>query len=173
MDPVLARQGFGESDLILHWEEIVGERLAASSEPIKLRWPPRQAGLSGTAEPATLVVRVEGAFALDLQHLAGVVVERVNAHLGWHCVGRLALKQGPLHRRGKDKVQRPSPTAAAIAAVEADLDGIGELALRQALARLGAHVRARTPPSRSALGATGAGQPGRNSGNGSPAPGSI
>ena len=47
-------------------------------------------------EPATLVVRVESAFALELQHLAPLLIERINAHYGWRCVGRLVLKQGPV-----------------------------------------------------------------------------
>jgi len=140
IDPVLARQGFGESDLILFWEDIVGGRLAAMSEPIKLRWPPRGASRSAAPEPATLVVRVESGFALELQHSSGVVIERVNAHLGWNCVGRIVLKQGPLARRESPKTRRPEPSAATRAAAEAHVGDIGDSALRQALARLGAHV---------------------------------
>ena len=43
VDPVLAKLGFGQSSLILHWDDIVGERLASSCEPIKLQWPTRPA----------------------------------------------------------------------------------------------------------------------------------
>ena len=57
-------------------------------------------------EPATLIVRVESAFALELQHLAPLVIERVNAHYGWRCVGRLVLKQGPVPR---PRPARPAP----------------------------------------------------------------
>jgi hypothetical protein len=145
IDPVLARQGFGESDLILYWEDIVGGRLAAMSEPIKLRWPPRGTGRQNQSpEPATLVVRVESGFALEMQHLTGAVIERVNAHLGWHCVGRIALKQGPLTRKGAGKAPRRPPSAALLAAAEAQVSGIEAVDLRQALARLGAHVLARS-----------------------------
>lgn len=143
--PVLARQGFGESDLIFYWDDIVGERLAAMSEPIKLRWPPRGTGRHHELhEPATLVVRVESGFALEMQHLTGTVIERINAHLGWNCVGRIALKQGPLQRRGAGKEPRRPPSAALRAAAEAQVSGIDEAGLRQALARLGAHVLAQT-----------------------------
>ncbi|MGO9005783.1 MAG: DUF721 domain-containing protein [Beijerinckiaceae bacterium] len=143
--PVLARQGFGESDLIFYWDDIVGERLAAMSEPIKLRWPPRGTGRHHEShEPATLVVRVESGFALEMQHLTGTVIERINAHLGWNCVGRIALKQGPLQRRGAGKEPRRPPSAALRAAAEAQVSGIDEAGLRQALARLGAHVLAQT-----------------------------
>jgi hypothetical protein len=140
MDPVLARHGFSESDIVLYWDDIVGERLAAMSEPVKLRWPPPRTHRTAVAEPATLVVRVEGGFALEMQHLTDVVIERVNAHVGWRCVGRVALKQGPLTRRPRDARPRTVPSAAARAAAEAHVRGIGEPDLQQALARLGANV---------------------------------
>jgi hypothetical protein len=139
IDPVLARQGFGQSDVVLYWEDIVGERLAAMSEPLCLRWPPR-----GKAQqehmPATLVVRVEGGYALELQHVSGLVIERVNAHLGFACVGRIAIKQGPLEHRPSGKVPRRPPPAGAVAAAEAAVAGVEDAALRQALSRLGARV---------------------------------
>ncbi len=139
INPILARQGFGESDIILYWEEIVGEKLAALSEPLSLRWPPRGKTQHEYA-PATLVIRVEGAFALELQHLAGLVIERVNAHLGFGCVGRIAIKQGPLARRASGKAPRQPPAAEAVAAAQAAVTGVQEEPLRHALARLGARV---------------------------------
>jgi hypothetical protein len=142
LGPALARQGFGEADLILHWEDMVGERLAGRTEPVKLQWPPRgprripDAG----AEPATLVVRVEGAFAIELQHLAPIVVERVNSHLGWRCVGRLALRQGPLEHASRRPRKPAPPGPAARAAAARAVEGIEDPGLRDALARLGAGV---------------------------------
>jgi hypothetical protein len=139
IDPVLARQGFGESNVVLYWEDIVGERLAAMSEPLCLRWPPR-GKTQRDHMPATLVVRVEGGYALELQHVAGLVIERVNAHLGFACIGRIAIKQGPLERRPSDKIPRRAPPAEAVAGAEAAVEGIEDEALRQALGRLGAHI---------------------------------
>ena len=139
---MLARQGFSESDLILHWDDIVGERLAANSRPIKLTWPPRPAGRHPdvTPQPATLVIRVEGGFALELQHMADQVLARINAHLGWRCVGRLMFKQGPIERGDVRAARRAVPTPAALAAAAARVTGIEDEALRNALARLGAQV---------------------------------
>jgi hypothetical protein len=139
IDPVLARQGFGASDIVLYWEEIVGERLAAMSEPLCLRWPPRGDN-RGDLLPATLVVRVEGGHALELQHLSGIVIERVNAYLGFGCVGRIALKQGPLEPRSKRKAPHREPSAEAIRAAEAAVAGVADDALHNALCRLGARV---------------------------------
>ena len=108
IDPVLARHGFGESQIVLYWEDIVGERLAAMSEPLALKWPPRGPARTEHA-PATLLVRVETGFALELQHLAAIVIERVNGYLGFACIDRLALRQGPVTRRAQAARKRPPP----------------------------------------------------------------
>ncbi len=141
---MLARQGFSEADLILHWDDIVGERLASNSRPIKLQWPPRPAGQAsdGAPRPATLIVRVAGAFALELQHGADQVLARVNAHLGWRCVGKLAFRQGPVERPAPP-VRRAAPSAAAVAAAADRVTGIADEGLRAALVRLGARVTSR------------------------------
>lgn len=139
IDPVLARQGFGESQIVLYWEDIVGERLAAMSEPLALKWPPRGAARTEHA-PATLVVRVESGFALELQHLAAIVIERVNGYLGFACIDRLALRQGPVMRRAQAPRKRPSPSAQAVATAEAIVQDVSEGPLRDALTRLGARV---------------------------------
>lgn len=145
MDPVLARQGFSESDLILHWDDIVGEHLAARSRPLKLQWPPRPPGRGPDQppQPATLVIRVEGAYALQLQHSADQIVQRVNAHLGWRCVGRLALRQGPLPRAGARHVRPPPLPAPLVEAVARQLGDVADPDLRDALVRLGARVAQR------------------------------
>ncbi len=148
IDPVLARQGFGQADLVLYWDDIVGERLAAMSRPIKLQWPTRGRNLGsqgfGADAPATLVVRVETGFALELQHLSGAVIERVNAHLGWRCVSRLSLKQGPVERRAATTPARSAPDPAAARAAENLVTDITDDGLRLALARLGAYALSRS-----------------------------
>ena len=142
IDPVLAKQGFSESDLILHWDDIVGERLAANSRPIKLQWPPRPPGRNPetTQQAATLVVRVEGGFALELQHMADQLLARINAHLGWRCVGRLTFKQGPIERLATGADRHTALTDDALAAAGAHVAGVEDDGLRSALTRLGAHV---------------------------------
>ena len=79
-----AKQGFASVEIVTHWQEIVGDDLAKRSEPIKLIWPRRD----DPASVGTLQVRVEGAYALEIQHLQPVIIERVNRYFGWRCVGR-------------------------------------------------------------------------------------
>lgn len=133
-----ARQGFASSEIVTHWDEIVGPDVAAYSEPMKINWPRRHDG--EPSEPATLVLRVEGPAALEVQHLSGVVIERVNRFFGWHAIGKLALRQAPLTRQGRRKA-RPVIDPEAAQRVAASLTGVSDDGLRAALGRLGAAVK--------------------------------
>jgi hypothetical protein len=131
------RQGFASAELVTRWTDIVGVEIAAHSEPIKINWTRPANGEE--REPGTLVLRVEGPAAIEIQHLANVVCERVNRFLGWRAVERIALRQAPL-RRGETKVRRAADPVAA-ARVAETLTDIGDDDLKQALARLGAAVK--------------------------------
>lgn len=139
---VLARYGFGEADIITCWPDIVGERVASYSEPIRLQWNRRGAGREpgGERQPATLILRVEGGGALELQHMSATVIERINTHLGWRCVGRLALRQAPLLGRAGPKARPAPPGHAAVEHARAATEGIAEDGLREALVKLGARA---------------------------------
>src|ERR1700752_2562435 len=106
-----ARQGFASAELVTRWDDIVGPEIAAHSEPIKLQWPRRTDGED--SEAGTLVLRVEGPAAIEIQHLAGLICERVNRFLGWRAVERLALRQAPLRHRQNPTAARADPVAAA------------------------------------------------------------
>lgn len=136
---VFARQGFTSMELVTHWEDIMGPEISAYAEPMKLQWP-RQRD-QADAEPATLVLRVEGPAAIEIQHLAGVILERVNRFFGWQAVGRIAIRQAPLQRRAK-KRRLPPPDAEAARRIAEGLD-IADEPLRAALGRLGAAVKRR------------------------------
>jgi len=133
-----AKQGFASAELVTRWADIVGPEIAAHSEPLKIQWP--RPVETQTPEPATLVLRVEGPAALEIQHLSAVILERVNRFLGWNAVGRLALRQAPLKRRGT-KPQMPVIDPEATAEIAAHLPAIADEDLRQALARLGAAIK--------------------------------
>jgi hypothetical protein len=137
--PALLKKGFSQVGLILYWPDIVGERLAEYCEPVAVHWPIHRP-TAPSPSAATLVVRVAGEFALELQHLAPLVVERINAHLGWRGVERLALKQGVVRRRPKRPAPKAAPTSAALKMAAGLAIGIGNVDLRAALTRLGARI---------------------------------
>ncbi len=138
--PVLAAQGFATRAIVTLWPEIVGERLGQRSRPLKIEWPKRRPAPGEVAEPATMVVRVEGAFALEMQQLGPLVVEHVNTHLGWRAVGKLVLKQGPVAPPPAAAGPAPALDPAAQARIDGQVSAIADEGLRQALARLGRAV---------------------------------
>jgi hypothetical protein len=133
-----AKQGFAARELVTRWAEIAGSEIAAHSEPLKIQWPRPVEGQP--QEPATLILRVEGPMALEIQHSSDVILQRVNRFFGWSAVGRLALRQAPLSRRDRPKRPRP-PEAKEVAEVEKTLSSVEDEQLRAALARLGAAIK--------------------------------
>jgi hypothetical protein len=138
LSEAFADQGFASAELVTRWTDIVGPEIAAHAEPIKVQW--RKAEGGEPPEPATLVLRVEGPTAIEIQHLSGVVIERVNRFFGWQAIGRLALRQAPLSRRKAKRVP-PAPDPEMTAVIAARLPEIADDDLRQALARLGAAIK--------------------------------
>jgi hypothetical protein len=130
-----ARQGFAAREIVTHRPEIVGDEIAAVAEPIRMQWPRNPEG----ATPATLVLRVEGPAAIEVQHQSGLVIERVNRFFGWQAIDRLAFRQAPL--RGKRRRPQRARIDPDIAARIAHSLTIEHPALRDALGRLGAALR--------------------------------
>jgi len=133
-----AKQGFAARELVTRWADIAGPEIAAHSEPLKMQWPRPVEGQP--QEPATLVLRVEGPMALEIQHASDVILQRVNRFLGWSAVGRLALRQAPLSRRERPRPSR-APDTQSVAKVAETLSSIEDEDLRAALARLGASIK--------------------------------
>jgi len=132
-----AKQGFAARELVTRWAEIAGADIARHSEPLKMQWPRPVEGQP--QEPATLVLRVEGPAALEIQHKSDVILERVNRFFGWSAVGRLALRQAPLTRR--DRPAQQPLDAKAVENVAKTLSAVEDEELRAALARLGAAIK--------------------------------
>lgn len=135
-----ARQGFAAVEVVTHWQEIVGEQLARRSEPIKLIWPRRD----DPDSIGVLQIRVEGAYALEIQHLHPVIIERVNRYFGWRCIGRLAIRQGPVSFRRNRPARRKEPTPEEIEQTRQSIGKFESDALADAVARLGTLIKGRS-----------------------------
>ena len=135
---ILAKQGFAQTGLVTHWAELVGADIADHAEPMRMVWPRRVH--EDDPDPATLVLRVEGPVALEIQHLSGVIIEKVNRFFGWRAVGRIQIRQAPLMRRTAKTVRR-GPDPAVVARLAAGMSDVADDGLRDALARLGAAVK--------------------------------
>jgi len=133
-----AKQGFAARELVTRWGEIAGPEIAAHSEPLRMQWPRPVEGQPPM--PATLVLRVEGPMALEIQHSSDVILKRVNRFFGWSAVSKLAFRQAPLSRRRRPARAAP-PDLKTVAKVAESLGDIEDEQLRTALARLGAAIK--------------------------------
>jgi hypothetical protein len=131
------KQGFASREIVTRWESIVGAEIAAFAEPLRMNWP--RSMDEANPEPGTLVLRVEGPAAIEVQHQSGLIIERVNRFFGWQAVGTLALRQAPLTRQ-KPRKNRPKTDPEAARRLAETLE-IADEGLRDALGRLGAAIK--------------------------------
>ena len=105
--------------LLSDWDGIVGPRLARETEPRRL---------SGT----TLTLACSGPVALELQHVCGALIERINAHAGRVVVERLRFVQAVVSGPAAPVRRRLAPAER--------VDGVQDGPLNDALARLRAAI---------------------------------
>lgn len=132
LDPVARARGFAKSAILTDWETIAGAKLAARCRPLAVRF----AGSAGTG--AVLDLAASGGAALELQHIAPQLIERVNGYFGRPVIARLQIVQRPVRkpmppRRAPVRLVAPED-ATFVAARTAD---IADDPLREALSRLG------------------------------------
>ena len=78
--PALRKRGFAQARLITEWPAIVGDMLARETVPQKLVFP------RGSRGDGVLHLRVSSGFALELQHIAPQLIERINGFFGYGAV---------------------------------------------------------------------------------------
>jgi hypothetical protein len=128
--PIIARHGGGIlARLKTEWTAIVGPDIATAT------WP------EALVRGGTLKLRVAPGKALEIQHRAPLVVERINLFFGRDAVIRLALVQGPLPLPASTRSRHERPLQAGeAAALDTQLATVASPELRDALARLGRRV---------------------------------
>ena len=154
--PALTRKafekyGFSTATLVTDWVRIVGRELAVATAPERLKWPRGLApvDVEGNApgqgsRGATLVLRVDGGRSLDVQHKARQIIERINAYFGYAAIAELRIVQAPVgaEPRATPRVpQSPRPASQPLP-LPAEVAQVADPGLRDALARLGAEVKA-------------------------------
>lgn len=136
--PVFKQRGVALAEIINRWAEIAGPLLYAETQPEKLVYA------AGAGHAATLEISVSPAFALELQHLSPLIIEKINGYFGYRAVERLRLRQVPIARSAGGSESQPSGrlpnrplTGEQQARLAALLDGVEDKTLRQALEKLG------------------------------------
>jgi len=126
--------------MLTDWPLVVGQALGARCQPVRLT-------RGGDGRAGVLTVHVGSASALELQHSAPQVIERINGFFGYPAVAGLRLIQAPPLRPVKPRPParlRPLATAE-LAALEGTVAGVGDPDLRRALVTLGRTVKAQIP----------------------------
>jgi hypothetical protein len=150
LDPVARARGFATTSLLSEWPAIVGADLAKFTAPDKVTWPRRTqegeaAPMSTKRTPgATLVLRVDGPRAIEVQHRADQILERVNTYFGYRAVAALRILQAPVSRAAKRAPALPPEIDERALPATANF---AEEGLRTALLRLGTAIRLRGPSS--------------------------
>jgi hypothetical protein len=124
--PIVARGGGVIGRLKAEWAAVVGAELAGAT------WP------EALGRDGALKIRVVSSFALDLQHRAPLVIERINNFFGRSAIVRLVLVQGPLPLPARPRRAPAASLGAEEAkALETRLAEVADPELRAALAGLG------------------------------------
>jgi hypothetical protein len=126
------RYGFAYADLLSQWPAIAGDDVAKICEPERIKWPRN----SGARQGGTLILRAGPGRALDLQHEAHRIAERINAFYGYAAVATVKIVQGELKAKPRPGA-RPELDRARAEALDGRLAAIADPALRAALKRLG------------------------------------
>jgi hypothetical protein len=144
LDPIARARGFATTALLTEWPAVVGAELAQFTSPDKVIWPRRNDGQEGQdrisgwrTEGAILVLKVEGPRAIEVQHQAEQILERVNRYFGYRAIAQLRFLQAPLNR------EAPAPAAAPVSGADVPgAEAIDDQGLAKALRRLAAGVKA-------------------------------
>lgn len=142
LEPAARARGFTTMALLEQWDSIVGAGTAKFTKPDRLIWPrqPREAPEDGPKqarkrpEGATLVLRVDGPRAIEVQYKAQQIMERVNGFFGYRAVVEMRIKQAPVGRLARPKRQDPLPPDPSVLPENTE---IADGPLRAALVRLG------------------------------------
>lgn len=118
--PAFRKHSPAAAQLMADWPAIVGPALATTTSPRRFA-------------AGTLTLGCAGPIALELQHLAGPLMERINGHLGRPMVQRLKFVQQTLNTE-----RIPSP--AKRQTTQVDIPDFPDGPLRDALAALGGRL---------------------------------
>ena len=151
-EPAVRKRGFSSVEVITHWGEIVGSQLADHVAPERLSFP------HGARSQGTLHVSASGSVALELQHMAPIITERINTYFGYSAVERGAITQSPSDVSKYRTVIPTSPRSPAQklnsseqAQIDSETRGIASDPLREALRKLGTSVSGANSASRAEI----------------------
>ncbi len=95
--PLFKDRGAAAVKIIKEWENIVGKELSQHCLPDKITFPKNKNNCG------TLRIMCEGVYALTLQHMQPVIIERIAGYFGYRAVERIVIEQS------RSFISAPSP----------------------------------------------------------------
>ncbi len=138
MRPLSAKFGAGKSGLTDHWEDIVGQRFARISRPVRF-----QGGRHGR----TLLISAPGPAAALIMAAGSGIIDRANSYLGPGYIQHIKLVQTSM-RDGQLSGARAKKTKDLTPAqkdeLQSSLENVNDPDLKKALEKLGRHAISRS-----------------------------
>ena len=134
--PIFGRRGFGGAAIVNSWVEVVGSVLARHTFPEQISYP------NGSRLDGTLHLRVNSsAMALELQHLAPQLQDKINTYFGYRAISRIKIVQGPIPETETEEKKKRRPLHAEEKdKLEQSLKIISDPELKAALSKLGSSI---------------------------------
>lgn len=88
--PAFKKYGIVQARLTSDWVNIVGTVLAQKALPTRIHFP------KGQRDRGTLFLDVATGWALEIQHLEPVILEKIATYFGYRAVERIHITQRPL-----------------------------------------------------------------------------
>lgn len=109
--PVFEKFGFQRAALLTDWDTIVGEPLCHFTSPEQIKWNKSSNETAeieqfGQKSGATLIIRVEGPAALEIQHSAPQIIERINGYFGYKAIASIRILQAPMAKKLKKSTKK-------------------------------------------------------------------
>ena len=134
MQPLSRKHGGGHTGLAQNWADIVGERFAKISKPVRF---------AGGREGRTLVIEAPGAAAALIMASGSQIIDKVNAVMGPDHIRHIKVRQTKIKVDAKPATSKRGLTPSEDNNLQSDLAKIGDDELKTALEKLGRTVIAR------------------------------
>ncbi|MEJ2116907.1 MAG: DciA family protein [Alphaproteobacteria bacterium] len=145
MRPAFEKFGFSAAAILTDWPAIAGAEIASYTAPERLKWP-RNKPEDGAGERkqtgATLVLRVGGARALEVEYMRGQLIERINACFGYRAVSEIRIVQAPVENASAASSRNRKAPASPPPSDISGFDDIQDERLKSALTRMACSVPA-------------------------------
>lgn len=140
--PAFKQFGIVQARLTSDWSQIVGPVLAQKALPTRIQFP------KGQRDGGTLFLAVATGWALEIQHLEPVILEKIATYFGYRAVGKIHITQRPLPAQKPAAKANPAPPPLPQEAREKLENATASVEfpeLKAALERLGEGIMGRKP----------------------------